>query len=333
MRKNSALTILLSFIFCAGYGQNILQSTDDLGRIALVPVIVDNATIPPYASALVKNKLIQAVTQSGLGGSSFDQRFIITANIVEVSKEITPTAPPMVALGLSATLYIGDVATGNLFSSYPLSMVNGVGTNETKAYMSAIKAINMQTPEVKNFIEKGKTRIIEYYNSQIDFIIADAMALTNQEKFDDAISILFTVPEVCKEAYIKAMDAVADVYQRKIDKEGAVLLNTARQVWNADQSYSGADEAASYLSKVHPLSSSFTGACELSDNIAKRIKEIDTREWNFHMKQYDDGQKVLNKQIDNAHAEKMSMISAAKEVGIAKYSLPITYNYNHITWW
>ena len=333
MRKYSLLALFFSFIFFAGYSQNTQQSADDLGRIALVPVVLDNANIPSYASALVKNKLIQAVTQSGLGGTSFDQRFIITANIEEVSKEITPTAPPMVALGLSATLYVGDVVTGNLYSSCRLTIVNGVGTNETKAYISAIKTINMLNPEVKAFIEKGKTRIVEHYNSQIDIIIAEALALTDQEKFDDAISLLFTVPEVCKEAHLKAMHTITDVYQRKIDKEGATLLNTARLVWYANQSSSGANEAASYLSKIHPLSSCFANACNLSSDIAKRIKEIDDREWDFRMKQYENEQKILNKQIDYAHEEQMSLISAAKEVGIVKYSQPITYNYNHIVWW
>lgn len=333
MKKITILCFILSCICYPGYSQNTLSSSDDLGRIALTPVIAGNANIPSYSASLVKNKLIQIVTRNGLGGSSFDQRFVITANIVEVSREITSTAPPMVALGLSTTLYIGDIVTGNLYSSCVLDIVNGVGTNEVKAYMSAVKAINIQKQEVVNFVEVGKKKIIEYYNSQIDFIIADAMALMNNEKFDEAISALFTVPEVCKDAYLKAMDAVAVIYQTKIDKEGAVMLNTARQTWNANQSNSGADMAAAYLSKVHPLSSSFNGACELSDTIAVRIKELDTREWNFKMKQYDDEQKLLNKELDNAHTEKMSMINAAKEVGVARASQPITYNYNRITWW
>lgn len=333
MKNKIVFAILFSCIIYTGYGQNTLRSTDDIGRVALVPAIVSNSSIPSYASSLVKSKLIQVITQCGLGGSSYDQRFIITANIVETSKEITTTAPPMVALELSTTLYIGDVATGNLYSSCPLSLSKGVGANETKAYMSAIKAINMQNPEVRDFIEEGKTKIVEYYNSQIDFIIADAMAQADQEHFDDAISILFSVPEVCKEAYLKAMDTVAGVYQRKIDKEGAILLNIATQAWNANQSYDGAEEVATYLAKVHPLSSSFTGACKLSDLIAARIKEIDDRAWDFRMRQYDDKQNVLNKQVDNAHEERLSMISAAKEVGIARCSQPITYNLNHITWW
>lgn len=333
MKKYLTIFLFLSFWGQTSYSQNTLQASNDLGRIALTPIIVSRANIPSYAATIVKNKLTQVITQNGLGGVSYDQRFIITANIVETSREITNTAPPMFALELSTTLYVGDIVTGNLYSSCLLPVVNGVGTNEAKAYMSAIRAINMQKPEVNDIITKGKEKIIEYYNSQIDFIIANAMALAKKEEYDNAMSALFTVPNVCKDAYLKAMNAVTEIYQNKIDNEGNVLLNTAKQVWNSEQSYSGATKAAAYLSKVHPLSSSFTGACELSETIAKHIKEIDKRDWDFKMKQYEDEQKILNKEIDNAHSEKILLINASKEIGVARSNQPTTYNYNHITWW
>lgn len=333
MKKYLTIFLFLSFWDQTSYSQNTLQASNDLGRIALTPIIVSRANIPSYAATIVKNKLTQVITQNGLGGVSYDQRFIITANIVETSREITNTAPPMFALELSTTLYVGDIVTGNLYSSCLLPVVNGVGTNEAKAYMSAIRAINMQKPEVNDIITKGKEKIIEYYNSQIDFIIANAMALAKKEEYDNAMSALFTVPNVCKDAYLKAMNAVTEIYQNKIDNEGNVLLNTAKQVWNSEQSYSGATKAVAYLSKVHPLSSSFTGACELSETIAKHIKEIDKRDWDFKMKQYEDEQKILNKEIDNAHSEKILLINASKEIGVARSNQPTTYNYNHITWW
>lgn len=332
--KRIVILLLASLSFCTNLlAQNNLQSADDLGRIALTPIIAGNANIPSYATSLVKNKLIQVVTQNGLGGSAIDQRFVITANLVEVSKEITTTAPPMVAIGIMPTLYIGDLETGNLYASCALPMINGVGTNETKAYMSAIRTMQIQGPSVTSFIEQGKAKIIEYYNSQIDFIISKAAALADQDRFDESIMVLLAVPDVCKEAYAKAMDMTATVFQKKIDKEGAILLNSATQAWNADLSYYGAETAAGYLSKIHPNSASFAGGYALSETIAKRVKELDTREWNFKMQQYKDERDLQNKRLDYGHDERMSMISAAKEVGVARAKQPITYNYTRVSWW
>lgn len=313
--------------------QNTLSSTDDLGRISLTPVIVNNSNCPSYAEAVIKDKLAQIVTQNGLGGTSYEHRFVITANVIETYREMTSTAPAMVVINLQPSLYIGDIESGNLFASCHLGTKSGVGTNETKAYLNAIKNIQTESPELTHFLETGKEKIIQYYNSQIDFIISKAQSLLDQELYDEAICLLFSVPDVCKDAYLQAMDMTAIVYQQKINKESAVLLNTAYQLWNANQSYEGAEKAASFLSKIHPLSDSVPEALSLSEAIARRVKEIDTREWNFKMQQYADQQNRINKQIDNSHEEKMQLINAARDVGVAKAAQPVTYNYNRITWW
>ena len=196
-------------------------------------------------------------------------------------------------------------------------------TNETKAYMQAVKMLRADTPAVKQFIETGKTRIIEWYNTQIDFLISEANALAGQDKYDEAIALLFTVPTVCKDAFDKAMRAAEQIFQQKIDIEGAQLLNMATHVWNANQHWSGANEAAGYLSQIHPLSSAVPGAMALSENIAKRVKELDNREWNFEMKKFD------------AHVSLESQrISAMAEVGKAMAKRPVNYyNMNSFGWW
>lgn len=334
MRMRRVFIICCFFIFSVyADAQNTLSSADDLGRIALVPVIADNSNVPPYASTIVKDKLVQIVTRNGLGGNSYEQRFVITANLIEVSKEMTRTAPALVAVSLQPTLYIGDLETGTLFASCPLGIHNGVGSTEAKAYLGAVKTIPTNSSEITHFIEIGKERIIQYYNSQIDFILSKAQSLSDQEQYNEAISLLFTVPDVCKAAYIQAMDLTAVIYQLKIDKESAFLLNEANQIWNASQSYEGAEVAASYLSRIHPWSSSFSDASALSEAIAARVKELDDREWTFKMKQYEDQNEMINKQMENTHDEKLKLINAAREVGIAKANQPVTNNYMRVAWW
>ena len=319
---------IFAIIFLATAGilaaaQNNEGSMDDRGRIALTPVVLESSSIPAAASNVVLNKLTQIVTKNGLGADSFDPRFIITANVLEISHESTATAPVMQALVLSPTLYIGDAATGTLYASCTLKDIKGAGTNETKAYMQAIKMIRTDDPALQRFIETGKTRIIEWYNSQIDFLISEANALAGQGKYDEAIALLFTVPNVCKDAYNKAMNASADIFQQKIDVEGAALLNAATHAWNANQSWAGAQEAAGYLSQIHPLSSAVAGGMVLSKQIAARVKELDNREWNFAMKQFDASVSLESQRI-----------SAMAEVGKAMAKRPVNYyNMNSFGWW
>ena len=274
MKKIIISLLIISLSGIISQAQNNLESTDDFGRISLTPIMASNTYIPSYATAIVKSKLVQIVTQNGLSCESLDNRFVMTANMVEVSKDITATMPTMVAVVVAPTLYIGDLETGKLFASCSLPMIKGVGTDETKAYISAINSMRLSDSSIAKFVNTGKNKIIEYYNSQIDFILSQAETLSNQERYDEAIVLLLSVPNVCKDAYLRAMDMASVVFQKEIDKDGATLLNTARQVWNANQSYEGAEEAGEYLSQIHPNSSSFVGATKFSEEIAKRIKEM-----------------------------------------------------------
>jgi hypothetical protein len=318
------LTIILSLLIvmaAPAFAQNSLQAADDKARIVLTPIVTSNASFPSYAQSAVKNKLLQVVTTYGAGGTTYDPRFVITANFVELFREATPTTPPMVAIHLSPTLYIGDAATGTLFASCSLPEVKGVGNNETKAYMAAVKALKVKDDAVATLIEQGKNKIIEYYNSQIDFLIANADALVSKEDYNGAIAMLMTVPDVCKEAYEKAMAKVEEVYMKKVNVESAQLLNSAKQAWSADMSEAGAQTASEYLSQIHPNSSSYAEGQKLADTIAKRIKELDQREWDFKMKQHEDNVKLQSQTIE-----------AARQIGVAEAKRPITYTTN-VYWW
>ena len=322
MKKFFAI-ISLSAVCIAAAAQNNAGKMDDMGRIALTPVILENSSIPAPCANVVLNKLTQIATKNGLAGDSFDPRFVITANMVELDHYVTATAPAMQAITLSPTLYIGDAATGTLYASCPLNTVKGAGPNDTRAYMQAVRALKTDGPQIQAFIEQGKTRIIEWYNTQIDFLISEANALAGQDKYDEAIALLFTVPTVCKDAYDKAMRAAEQIFQQKIDIEGAQLLNMATHVWNANQSWSGANEAATYLSQIHPLSSVVPQAMALSETIGKRVKELDNREWNFAMKQFDASVSLESQRI-----------SAMAEVGKAMAKRPVNYyNMNSFGWW
>jgi len=198
--KSIFLSVLL-LIGVGTYAQNSAGKTDDMGRITLaafVPQQIDK--MPDAARSLLTNKLNEIVTKSGMGGSVGNQRFILTANINIMSKDITPTAPPMQAFTLDITLYIGDGIEGTKFSSITTT-VKGVGDNETKAYIAALKTLKTSDPSYQTFIETGKTKIVEYYNSKCDFIIKESQALASQNKCDEAIYKLTSVPEVCKSCY------------------------------------------------------------------------------------------------------------------------------------
>lgn len=321
--KKITLTIVLTLFNFVLFSQNNLGKADDAGRISLAAVVSNQIEgLTPAAQSNIQNKLNQIATKNGMGGSALNNRFIITANVVVLTKDITPTAPPMQAYTLEITLYIGDGIEGTLFSSTSITL-KGVGQTETKAYNAALQNLKVNDPRFTSFVEEGKNKIIEYYNSQCDFILKEADMLVSQNEFDAAIAKLVSIPEVCKECYDKAMDKVSPIYQQQIDRQCKIDLAEAKNAWNANQDGYGADQASFYLGRIDPNSSCFKDALQFSESIAKRIKELDQREWNFKLKQ----------QQDNVDIQKAT-IKAARDIGVAYgQNQPQNIQYNYRGWW
>ena len=302
-----------------GLAQNTAGKSEDMGRItiaAFVPSQVDK--MPEAARSMLTNKLNQIVAQNGLGGSAMNERFIITANITTLTKDLTPTAPPMTALGLEITFYIGDGIEGTKFASKSIQ-VKGVGTNETKAYIEGIKMIKPSDPAFASFLEEGKTKIMKYYNSKCDFILKEAQTLASQNKQEEAIFKLTSVPDVCKECFDKSMAAVAPIYKQKIDRDCKMKLAEANNAWNVSQDANAANTAGGILSSIEPQAACYGEAKALSAKIQKRVIEIDKREWAYTMKE---------------QQQASEMIKAYRDVGVAYGNgqpKSITYNVNG--WW
>ncbi len=268
-----------------GFAQNSAGKQDDLGRIALNAWVPDQVEgLPEAARSMLLNKLNQIATQSGMGGSPLNPRFIITPNVVVMTKDLTATAPPMTALTLDVTLYIGDGIDGTKFASTSIT-VKGVGVNETKAYIEAIKGIKPADQAIQSFVEKGKTKILEYYNTRCDFIVKEAKVLESQFKYEEAILKLTSVPQTSVACYNKAMEAAIPMYQKKIDRDCKTQLTQANTVWAANQSAEGATAATDIISTIDPNSSCYKDVKVLTDKIGVRMKEINNREWNYILKE------------------------------------------------
>jgi len=286
--------------------QNTAGKADDASRIVIKSLVPkDLGDLTPTAQKALKIRLDRIITASGTGGSSADNRFVMAAKIVELTKDVSVTTPIIYSYTLEVTLIIGDAIEGTIFSSYSFEQ-RGAGNSQTKAYIKAIKGIKSKNPRYAEFINEGKTKIIEYYNSKCDFYLKEAEVYVGQNEFQGAIATLISIPEVCKECYEKAMDAVAPIYQKQIDRQCKIDMTEAKSAWNVSQDANAANQAANYLGRIDPNSICYDEAQTLSNQISKRIKELDQREWDFKLK----------KQQDEVDLEKAT-VKAARDIGVA----------------
>lgn len=193
------------------------QSSDSESNIVITPYLESQIeSITPIVQKNLTNKLNQIVTLNGLGGDRENSRFVITSNINVLEKNITPTAPPMVAITLDISFYIGDGVEGNLYAVHSIT-TKGVGTNDTKAYTMALNAIKPKNSEYAEFISDAKTKIVQYYESKCGEIITESKNKSSRGLYDEAIHQLLEVPSVSKECYEKALNEALKITGIKLE--------------------------------------------------------------------------------------------------------------------
>ncbi len=311
MKKLFIAATLLLVGSTLSFGQNSLGKSDDAGRLAIASVVPDAAgNIPEGAKSILVNKMRQITTQNGLGASEYGTRFALVPGINVLTKDITPTAPPQQVVTLEIVFYVVDAVGQTIFSQTSVQF-KGVGTTEDKAYIMAIKNINPKMGQFKGLIEKGKEKIIEYYNSQCDVLLKGATSLASQRKYDEAIYGLSSVPDVCRECYDKSMDLSAEIYKQYEDYICGKNLAAAKAAWaNLDS-----DKAAESLAPISPDAKCYPEAQQLADQIQKKLLE-DGKVWDFKIKRYDDSVDIEKQKLQNIH-----------DIGVAAAS-----NYSYAKW-
>jgi hypothetical protein len=315
--KKLILLILIAFQF-NGTAQVKL---DDFGRIVLNTYLPDNNSIPAEAKKALETKLSQITSNNGMGGSTANPRFIITAVLNVTTKDIVPGPPQMIAQNIEVTLFIGDAITNTVFSNTIIS-IKGVGTNENKSLIDAIKNINPKNKDITAFLEEGKNKIISYYVTQCDFIIKDSETLAEQEKYDEAIYKLALVPEVCKDCYFKTSELIGNLFQQKIDTDCKAKLSKAKMLWSGQQNIRQAEEVIVVISDINPNAACYTAAANFTKEINAKIKADEKARLELALKKYNDKMEQEKQQIN-----------AYKEIAVeyAK-NQPKTITYNNIIW-
>ena len=305
---------------------------NDFGRIVINPFLPSNLPVTYEVRNLLETKLKEITSSNGMGGSSANNRFIITANVNIATKDIITGAPTKVAQRLNLTLFIGDAINNIVFSSTTLSLI-GVGDNENKSFIEAFNNVNPRTKLIKDLVEEGKNKIISYYSSQCDFIEKDVETLVNKQQFDEAIYKLALVPQVCKDCYLRSQESIQIIYRQKIDYEGTILLAKSKAIWMAAPNSTSADNIRELINNINPKAACYPDIAPFVKTIQTKVLADEKRQWQFDMKQYADNLEREKKEYaDNTEREKRQL-EACRQVALeyAKKQ-PKTISYSHIIW-
>lgn len=257
-----------------------------------VAVMEQDEAIPEAAAQVFTNSLNRLATDGGMSLSAPYNQFYLTARFDVLDKHIVGGAPTQVVYNLGVTYYIVDNINRKKFASSYVE-VNGVGTNETKALISAFRHLNAQNTKVKKMLSDGRAQILNYFNSQYPNILKEAQRLANLQKYDEAIALCVSIPS-CSAGGDQAVQAGLNIYNRYRDKLNLQQLNKARALWAATQTQESAGQVAELLSLIDPEASCYNDALSLAQEVKKQVRS----DLNFEMRQkYNDSVKLEEQRI------------------------------------
>lgn len=279
-----------------------VSATAQVSSIPLFVYVPEQAEEIPAASLdYLTNKLCNAVSTNGLAAQYETMtQFLLVPKINVASKHLLANTQQQVVLVLDLSLQVVDNNSGTVFSGTSISL-KGVGTNETKAYNSAIGTLNRSNNKIQSFASKACEKIIAYYDAQAENIIKRAKAQAQMGNFDEAFFLLYMIPPQCKK-YDDAISASLSVWEKYKDLFCNKNLAKAKSAWVAGQDYDSAEKAAQYLSRILPDAACYGDAQELYKDIKGKVGDL----WKFQMKMYNDVNEL-----------RQAKIKAIQEIGVA----------------
>ncbi len=298
------------------------QSANDIGKISLMSYLPDNTkNLPSNARELLLSKLNQISTQNGLGADGINKRFILTAIINPITKDIISGPPQQVAQNIEITLLIGDAIEGKKFESITFSL-KGVGVNEDKATIDAIAKIKPSAENISSFIGKGKQKILEYYKSNCNTIQQKAEALASQNKHNEAIALLMDMPDVVRDCYTSCLTLATTIFNHQQEATCKQLLFEAQNLWAAQQDLTTAVNISTKLALVNQQAQCSIEVANFMETIKNKLMADEKAKLEQELKRYKDEKNYRQEEL-----------KAMKEIALeyAK-NQPKTITYNNIYW-
>ena len=304
-------SILNSIIACALLctSLNVAMAQESKTEVtSKVPISVyvpeESCDIPVEAQNALNTKLMTAAAQNGMGATSDFTQFCLSYTTTKTGMQVLPGAPTKYRQEIDITLYIVDVMSKKIFNATTFS-THAVGNSETKAYIACFNQLSSSNKNLKSFLVKTNKDIVDYYEGQIDNIIAIAESLAKVYKYEEALFRLSLVPDVCP-SYHKVLEVATGIFQKYIVDEAKRNLAKARAIWNAGLDFAAAAESAEYLALILPEASCYEDAMALSQEIKERVGS--------DIQYYRD---LESRDADRAHEISMAQIDAWRQIGVS----------------
>lgn len=304
--KSFLLTLFMTFV--------LVVNSQDFGKVNLgliMPETADN--ISAIQLSKLQTKIEAICARNEVSNNYITDGFVIYP-ILEVGdfEVVEGGMQTIYSTTFSLTLIIkqiNGVGINSMSKSY-----KGNGYSKEQAVSDAISNLSIQDGVYKQFIEQSRDLIVNYYETHCNEIVKRAEALANDNKYEQAIALLYAIPEIIP-SYSTVRQASNEIYISYASYNCKKNISKAKEAITI-QDY---EKAASILSSISSKSSCYAEAEKMIDEIKSTLDKKQQQEWEFHMRQYD----------DDREKERL-IIEANKEIAKSYYDNQPKINYTQI---
>ena len=285
------------------------QTTNEIGKISLSVVMPESMeNLDDSQLSKLDTKISQIVTVSGLSDSGYNNNFVIYPKFaVNETNVVEGGMQNITIVSVELSLFVKQVDNNILFSTIS-KIIKGSGSCKELAITNAITKINTNDADYKSFIDKSKTKIIQYYETKCADIIKKSDGFVKTQQFEEALGLLMSVPYAVScytQVQAKAIEAYKGFQKKNCTKQMQLARNTI-----ALNDYVG---TLNILSEIDPASPCFKESQNLAKTVESKVNAEEKKQYDFQMKQYNDAVSLEKQRIN-----------AIKDIAVSYYKSQTT---------
>lgn len=246
---------LMSILICialtvSGFGQE--------GNVNISVVVPDEMQeLNAGQIGKIQRKLESMVTNHGVAGDSY---FMVYPSYDIYNQTLVEGMQNLHVLDVEFGITIQETQTGKIYGSHSQS-IQAEGTSKNQAIDNSISKIETTGEEIETFLKETKEEILDYYTSNCDQISREANTLIGQERYREAIAILYAVPkDTGSNCYDKIQDKLNEAYLGYMDATCEENIVQAKRAIEQNQK----ETALEVLSGIDPDANCYPEAKELT---------------------------------------------------------------------
>lgn len=239
---------------------------------------VKMSVLPPFSDKLTDGqteligvKMLQMLSQNGIGGMNNVPGFALTASIIPTSTKAMGSAPQKFLVEYDVNYSVINTVTGDVYATC-VQKISGAGSSEEQATYETLKQIGPNN-DIAQMLVTASIRIISWFNDNLSTFKAQVSQAEADNNYALALALIRSVPQQASDAFSYAESRRSDIenkLMRQIANSELVAMKQA--MINSDNEPSA--EVYAHYKLILPSSPYYNEATEA---LAKYEKDIEAK--------------------------------------------------------